>query len=173
MKKKCPGIKNFQRPEGRSSLLIKYWLYQVSRRRCFRMVKASERSAITVNSWFSSGLIQHKSLQIWRLHQKLNIVSYNVLGSSRSSQFQQTYLMTYNGWTIRKEKGIGGIFGRSMKVFSLPLGWKSVCPPRTKFFYHGAWGDFFLIIYLGVFFFFRRLPPPNLLSFFLMVTSLN
>ena len=82
--KKCPGIKNFQRP-GRSGLLIKYWLSQGSRRRCFRMVEASERSAITLNSSFSSGLIQHKSLQIWRLHQKLNIVSHSALGSSRSS----------------------------------------------------------------------------------------
>ena len=41
--------------------------------------------------------------------------------------------MTYNRWTIRKAKGMGGIFGRSVKVFSLPLGWKSVCPPRTVF----------------------------------------
>ena len=136
------------------------------------MVKGSERSAITINSSFSSGLIQHKSLQIQRLQQKLSIVSYYVLGSSRRSQFQQAYLMTYNGWTIRKAKGIGGIFGRSMKVFSLPLGQKSVCPPRTVFLIMVRGESFFLTIYLGVFYF-LAFGSPNLRSFFLMVTSLN
>ena len=67
---------------------------------------------------------------------------------------------------------MGGIFGRSVKVFSLPLGWKSVCPPRTAFLLMVRGEIFFLTIYLEVFLG-GRLPPPNLLSFFLMVTSLN
>ena len=68
--------------------------------------------------------------------------------------------MTFNGWTIRKAKSLGGIFGRSMKVFFSTLRWKSVCLPRTSF----------LIMVRGDIFslndFFLRLPPPNLLSFF-------
>ena len=62
--------------------------------------------------------------------------------------------MTYNRWTIRKAKGMGGIFGRSVKVFSLPLGGggESVCPPRTVFLLMVRGEIFFLIIYLEVFF---------------------
>ena len=43
------------------------------------------------------------------------------------------YMRCYKGWTIRKLKGLGWIFGRSMKVFFLPLRWKSIFPPRTAF----------------------------------------
>ena len=44
----------------------------------------------------------------------------------------------------------------------------------NRFFDHGAGEIYFLNNLLGsFFFFFWRLPPTNLLSFFLMVTSLN
>ena len=60
--------------------------------------------------------------------------------------------MTYNWLAIRKVKGMGGIFGRSVKGFSLPLGWKSVCPPRTVLLLMVRGEIFFSIIYLEVFF---------------------
>ena len=51
-----------------------------------------------------------------------------------------------------------------MKVFFLPLRWKSIFPPRTAFL---------IMVRVETFFLLMRLPPPNLLSFFLMVTSLK
>ena len=74
------------------------------------------------------------------------------------------YMGRYKGWTIRKVKGLGWIFGRSMKVFSLLLRWKSIFPPRTAFL---------IMLRVEIFFSLMRLPFPNLLPFFLMVTSLN
>ena len=74
------------------------------------------------------------------------------------------YMGRYKGWTIRKIKGRGWIFGRSMKVFFLPLRGKSIFPPRTAFL---------IMVRVETFFLLMRLPPPNLLSFFLMVTSLK
>ena len=65
---------------------------------------------------------------------------------------------------------MGGIFGRSMKVFSLPLGWKSVCPPRTVVLIMVRGEIFFLTIYVGVlfpfFFFFLVFASPQPPIFF-------
>ena len=51
-----------------------------------------------------------------------------------------------------------------MKVFFLPLRWKSIFPSRTAFL---------IMVRVETFFLLMRLPPPNLLSFFLMVISLK
>ena len=61
---------------------------------------------------------------------------------------------------------MGGIFVRSKKVFTLPFGWKSVCPPRTVFLIMVRGEIFFLIIYLGVVFFlaFASPQPPIFFS---------
>ena len=67
------------------------------------------------------------------------------------------YMGRYKGWTIRKVKGLGWILGRSMKVFFLPLRWKSIFPPRTAFL---------IMVRVETFFLLMRLPSPNLLSFF-------
>ena len=67
------------------------------------------------------------------------------------------YMGRYKGWTIRKVKGLGGIFGRSMKVFSQSLTWKSLFPLRTAFL---------IMVRVETFFLLMRFPSPNLLSFF-------
>ena len=50
-----------------------------------------------------------------------------------------------------------GDLGRSMKVFFLPLRWKSIFPSRTAFL---------IMVRVETFFLLMRLPPPNLLSLF-------
>ena len=67
------------------------------------------------------------------------------------------YMGRYKGWTIRKVKGLGWIFGRSMKVFFLPLRWKSIFPPRTAFL---------IMVRVEILFLLMRLPSANILSFF-------
>ena len=67
------------------------------------------------------------------------------------------YMARYKGWTITKVKGLGWIFGRSLKVFSLHLRWKSIFPPRTAFL---------IMVRVEILFLLMRLPSANLLSFF-------
>ena len=67
------------------------------------------------------------------------------------------YMGPYKGWTISKIKGLGWIFGRSMKVFFFPLRWVSIFPPRTAFL---------IRVRVEIFFLLMRFPFPNLLSFF-------
>ena len=64
------------------------------------------------------------------------------------------YMGRYKGWTIRKVKEVGGIFGWSIKVSSSLLRWKSIFPSRTAFL---------IMVRVETFFLLMRFPSPNLL----------
>ena len=67
------------------------------------------------------------------------------------------YMVRYKGWTIRKLKGLGWIFGRSMKVSLYSWGGNLFFPPRTACL---------IMVRVETFFLLMRLRSPNLLSFF-------
>ena len=75
--------------------------------------------------------------------------------------------MTYNGWTIRKAKSLGGIFGRSMKVFFSTLEMEICLSSSNIIFDHRAWGHFSLNDFFCV------CLPPTSYPFFLMVPKLK